>query len=79
MVEVRRPQWVSDLVPMEEDSCWKLLGRGREQGLFDAVVIAHNGKCANRLAAPAGIPQVRWAAGQCQHRKAMCKPALSGG
>jgi predicted NAD/FAD-dependent oxidoreductase len=26
--------------------------------LFDAVVIAHNGKCANRLAAPMGSPRV---------------------
>eukprot|EP00955_Chlamydomonas_euryale_P110538 366005-Chlamydomonas_euryale.AAC.3 len=28
------------------------------QGTFDAVVIAHNGKCANRLVAPAGAPLV---------------------
>lgn len=28
------------------------------QGVFDCVVIAHNGKCANRLAAPMGVPDV---------------------
>ena len=27
---------------------WKLSGSGKSQGIFDAVVIAHNGKCANR-------------------------------
>lgn len=58
MVEVRRPQWVSDMVPARADSAWRLVGRGREQGMFDAVVIAHNGKCANRLVQPAGVPQV---------------------
>ena len=59
---MRRPQWVSDMVPREEDAAWQLVGRGREQGLFDAVVIAHNGKCANRLTQPAGIPKVRGSA-----------------
>ncbi|GAB4820527.1 hypothetical protein N2152v2_007573 [Parachlorella kessleri] len=58
MVEVRRPQWVSDLIPVLDESAWRLMGKGRDQGLFDAVVIAHNGKCANRLTEPAGIPQV---------------------
>lgn len=64
MVEVRRPQWVSDLVPEEQEGAWRLVGRGRDQGLYSAVVIAHNGKCANRLAAPAGIPQVGGAGGR---------------
>ncbi len=38
VVEVRRPQWVSDIVPVEEEGRWRLMGRGRDQGLFDAVV-----------------------------------------
>lgn len=37
---------------------WQLSGNGKALGVFDAVVIAHNGKCANRLAAPAGAPAV---------------------
>jgi len=27
---------------------WVLSGAGKSQGVFDAVVVAHNGKCANR-------------------------------
>lgn len=57
LVEVRRPQWVSSAVYTREGAeGWKLEGRGREQGFFDAIVIAHNGKCANRLSAPMGVP-----------------------
>lgn len=38
---------------------WQLEARGRPRGEFDAVVIAHNGKCANRLVASAGgVPSV---------------------
>ncbi|PSC72920.1 hypothetical protein C2E20_4073 [Micractinium conductrix] len=56
LVEVRQPQWVSEARWTPDG--WLLSGRGRDQGLFDAVVIAHNGKCANRLASPMGVPQV---------------------
>lgn len=38
MVEVRRPQWVSDA--QHTKGGWQLAGRGRDQGRFDAVVIA---------------------------------------
>lgn len=48
LVEVRQPQWVSEARWTPDG--WLLSGRGRDQGLFDAVVIAHNGKCANRCA-----------------------------
>ncbi|KAL4432882.1 hypothetical protein ABPG77_008208 [Micractinium sp. CCAP 211/92] len=60
LVEVRRPQWVSDAryTRHEGGEGWRLEGRGRDQGIFDVVVIAHNGKCANRLAAPMGAPAV---------------------
>ncbi|KAL4853472.1 Renalase [Chlorella vulgaris] len=50
LVTVRRPQWISSA--QAEPKGWRLVGRGRDQGLFDVAVIAHNGKCANRLAAP---------------------------
>jgi hypothetical protein len=33
-------------------------GENRSQGVFDAVVISHNGKCANRLVGPTGAPRV---------------------
>ncbi|EFN58722.1 hypothetical protein CHLNCDRAFT_16675, partial [Chlorella variabilis] len=56
LVEVRRPQWVSE-ARFTPDG-WRLAGCGRDQGVYDAVVIAHNGKCANRLAAPMGVPAV---------------------
>lgn len=38
---------------------WDLYGEGgRPLGSYDAVVIAHNGKCAERLVAPADVPAV---------------------
>lgn len=54
--EVRRPCWVNSM--RAERLHWRLLARGRDQGAFDAVVIAHNGKCANRLVGGSGVPQV---------------------
>jgi hypothetical protein len=57
LMEVRRPMWVSRLTAVPGKG-WQLTAANRSQGFFDAVVIAHNGKCANRLAAPAGAPAV---------------------
>jgi predicted NAD/FAD-dependent oxidoreductase len=54
--EIRRPLWVGEAI--HNDAGWQLLGRGRSQGYFDAVVISHNGKCANKLSAPMGVPLV---------------------
>ena len=52
---MRRPQWIN--AARHTPDGWLLEGRGgRGQGTFDAVVIAHNGKCANRLAEPMGLP-----------------------
>jgi hypothetical protein len=51
---VRRPQWVDDCRPTPRG--WRLSARGREQGLFDAVALAHNGKCLNRLLGPMRVP-----------------------
>ncbi|KAK1313527.1 hypothetical protein QJS10_CPA06g01884 [Acorus calamus] len=35
---------------------WHLSENGKPQGGFDAIVIAHNGKCANRLLSSSGLP-----------------------
>ncbi|KAJ9527524.1 hypothetical protein QJQ45_025751 [Haematococcus lacustris] len=58
LVEVRRPVWVSSMRPLPSAGGWQLQGEGRPQGIFDFVVVAHNGKCANRLVGPAGAPRV---------------------
>jgi len=48
--QIKRPMWVGKIEAVKdgEKMGWKLLGSGRSQGVYDAVVIAHNGKCANR-------------------------------
>ncbi|KAF5828131.1 hypothetical protein DUNSADRAFT_18171 [Dunaliella salina] len=56
-VEVRRPCWVSQMTA-DQNRGWQLQGERKDQGAFDAVVIAHNGKCANRLVGPTGAPLV---------------------
>lgn len=48
LVEVRRPVWVSKVNADVSAGGWKLTGANANQGHFDAIVIAHNGKCANR-------------------------------
>lgn len=59
LVEIRRPQWVSNIYHDGKHNGWRVEGKGRrKEGLFDAVVIAHNGKCANRLTAPMGVPDI---------------------
>jgi predicted NAD/FAD-dependent oxidoreductase len=59
LVEIRRPQWVSNIYHDGKNNGWRVEGKGRrKEGLFDAVVIAHNGKCANRLTAPMGVPDI---------------------
>ncbi|KAG2436952.1 hypothetical protein HXX76_006468 [Chlamydomonas incerta] len=57
LVEFRRPCWVGKM-QAEEGRGWALSGEGRSQGVYDAVVVAHNGKCANRLVEPTGAPKV---------------------
>lgn len=59
---VRRPCWVAGMRADEAEG-WRLRGnskavRGLERDLYDFVVIAHNGKCADRLLRPAGVPLV---------------------
>lgn len=59
---VRRPQWVGAMSPSRFDddgraSAWTLAtnasDRAKRLGEYDFVVIAHNGKCAHRLASTA--------------------------
>ncbi|CAI9102684.1 OLC1v1000986C1 [Oldenlandia corymbosa var. corymbosa] len=56
LVNVVRPCWVSTLEAF--NGMWHLSEKGKHCGQFDAVVIAHNGKCANRLLASSGLPLI---------------------
>eukprot|EP00850_Spirogloea_muscicola_P012842 SM000085S23192 [mRNA] locus=s85:40100:42398:+ [translate_table: standard] len=56
LVAVERPMWVSHM--RLHAGGWALSDGDIRLGDFDAVVIAHNGKCANRLLAAAGVPLV---------------------
>ncbi|OVA05315.1 hypothetical protein BVC80_441g62 [Macleaya cordata] len=56
MVNVARPCWISKLEAY--NGMWYLSENGKPQGQFDAIVIAHNGKCANRLLATSGLPLI---------------------
>ncbi|KAH6755114.1 oxidoreductase family protein [Perilla frutescens var. hirtella] len=56
LVNVVRPCWVSKLEPY--NGRWYLSENGKPCGHFDAIVIAHNGKCANRLLASSGLPLI---------------------
>ncbi|KAJ0966445.1 hypothetical protein J5N97_027583 [Dioscorea zingiberensis] len=54
MVNVVRPCWISQLDPF--NGKWHLSEKGKLHGQFDSIVIAHNGKCANRLLSSSGLP-----------------------
>lgn len=60
-VEISRPCWVSSM-NADESVGWRLGARSRrfslDDNVYDFVVIAHNGKCANQLLRPAGVPAV---------------------
>ncbi|KAL8555107.1 hypothetical protein ACS0TY_003058 [Phlomoides rotata] len=56
MVNVVRPCWISKLEPY--NGKWFLSENGKPCGDFDAIIIAHNGKCANRLLASSGLPLI---------------------
>ncbi|CAK7341009.1 unnamed protein product [Dovyalis caffra] len=55
-VNVVRPCWISKLEPF--NGMWHLSENGKPCGQFDIIVIAHNGKCANRLLASSGLPLI---------------------
>ncbi|WOL05024.1 hypothetical protein Cni_G13747 [Canna indica] len=54
LVNIVRPCWISNLEPF--NGTWRLTEREEQHGQFDAIVIAHNGKCANRLLSTSGLP-----------------------
>lgn len=56
LVDVLRPCWISSLEP--NNGKWHLSENGKHCGQFDAIVIAHNGKCANRLLSTSGLPLI---------------------
>ncbi|KAF9619142.1 hypothetical protein IFM89_005156 [Coptis chinensis] len=56
MVNVVRPCWISKLGAF--NGMWHLSENGKPCGQFDAIVIAHNGKCANRLLSTSGLPLI---------------------
>lgn len=56
MVKVVRPCWISTLEPF--NGVWHLSENGKPCGKFDAIIVAHNGKCANRLLASSGLPLI---------------------
>jgi hypothetical protein len=49
--------WAANPPPPHPNACMHA-GENKGLGSFDAVVIAHNGKCANRLVGPTGAPKV---------------------
>lgn len=58
---IERPSWVSKMekrVGSSGSIKWDLYEHKKFLGNFDAVVIAHNGKCADRLISTAGVPKV---------------------
>ncbi|WJX80257.1 hypothetical protein P8452_63281 [Trifolium repens] len=56
LVNVERPCWISKLEPF--NGMWHLSENGKPCGKFDAIVVAHNGKCANRLLRTSGLPLI---------------------
>lgn len=56
MVSIVRPSWISTLEAY--NGMWHLYENGKPRGKFDAIVIAHNGKCANRLLTTSGLPLI---------------------
>ncbi|XP_033752830.1 renalase-like [Pecten maximus] len=53
-VNLKRPVWVGSVVWEELPRKWKV----DRFGFYDYLVIAHNGKCADRLMSHAGVPKI---------------------
>jgi predicted NAD/FAD-dependent oxidoreductase len=66
------PMWVSKMAASQAAGGWRLTGAGRDQGTFGAVVVAHNGKCANRCARVAR--SATWLRGAVRHSAVQCVP-----
>ncbi|KAL5768210.1 hypothetical protein ACOSQ2_014993 [Xanthoceras sorbifolium] len=56
LVNVVRPCWISKVEPF--NGMWHLSENGKPRGEFDIIIIAHNGKCANRLLGSSGLPLI---------------------
>ncbi|XP_062202105.1 uncharacterized protein LOC133904661 [Phragmites australis] len=54
LIKVVRPCWISKLEPF--NGLWRLFENDKPRGEYDAIVIAHNGKCASRLLSTSGLP-----------------------
>ncbi|KAG8049159.1 hypothetical protein GUJ93_ZPchr0009g1292 [Zizania palustris] len=54
LIEVVRPCWISKLEPF--NGLWRLFENEKPRGQYDAIVIAHNGKCASHLLSTSGLP-----------------------
>ncbi|KAL5205845.1 hypothetical protein ABZP36_034054 [Zizania latifolia] len=54
LIEVVRPCWISKLEPF--NGLWRLFENEKPHGQYDAIVIAHNGKCASHLLSTSGLP-----------------------
>lgn len=54
LVNVTQSVWISSLLWEVDTKKWHI----DKYGYFDYLVIAHNGKCADKLMSSAGVPQV---------------------
>lgn len=56
-LNICRPVWVSR-VQRQPAGKWHVFEYDDFHGAFDYLVIAHNGKCADRLMSKAGVPKI---------------------
>lgn len=56
-VSIRRPCWVSN-IEKQGNGKWVLKNFNKQLGVYDAVVIAHNGKCADKLMSTSGVARI---------------------
>lgn len=60
-LEIRRATWVSRLersTSVYGATEWNLYEHSKHLGKFSAVIIAHNGKCADRLISTSNVPRI---------------------
>ena len=53
-LHIERPVWINDVSWQQDARKWKV----QDRGFYDYLVIAHNGKCADRLMSNAGVPNI---------------------
>ena len=47
--DIKQDVWINKLVKKEGSTKWNVYGKGEFYGEYDKIIIAHNGKCADRL------------------------------